>query len=99
MIKKFKQLFKDLLDNDKISKDEYDKICPKGARPGILYDNPKIHKPVVDNLDTIKFLIPLLEPFTHNEFTIKDSFNFAKEMTVHFIWLILMLSLYSLTSH
>ena len=27
--KKFKQLFKDLLDNDKISKDEYDKICPK----------------------------------------------------------------------
>ena len=27
--KKFKQLFKDLLDNDKISKDEYDKIFPK----------------------------------------------------------------------
>ena len=48
--KKFKQLFKDLLDNDKISKDEYDKICPKGSRPGILYGNPKIHKPVVNNL-------------------------------------------------
>ena len=48
--KKFKQLFKDLLDNGKISKDEYDKICPKGSRPGIFYDNPKIHKPVVDNL-------------------------------------------------
>ena len=47
--KKFKQLFKDLLDNDKISKDEYDKICPKGSRPGILYGNPKIHKLVVDN--------------------------------------------------
>ena len=27
--KKFKQVFKDLLDNDKISKDEYDKIYPK----------------------------------------------------------------------
>ena len=26
--KKLKQLFKYLLDNDKISKDEYDKICP-----------------------------------------------------------------------
>ena len=42
--KKFKQLFKDLLDNGKISKDEYDKICPKGSRPGILSGNPKIHK-------------------------------------------------------
>ena len=79
--KKFKQLFKDLLDNDKISKDEYDKICPKGSRPGILYGNPKIHKPVVDNLpkfrpilsaintpgyNLAKFLIPILEALTHN---------------------------------
>ena len=48
--KEFKQLFKDLLDNDKVSKDEYDKICPEGSRPGILYDNPKIHKTVVNNL-------------------------------------------------
>ena len=27
-----------------------------------------------------KFLIPILEPLTHNRFTIKDSFNFAKEI-------------------
>ena len=96
--KKFKQLFKDLLDNDKISKDEYDKICPKGSRPGILYGNPKIHKPVVDNLpkfrpilsaintpgyNLAKFLIHKLEPLTHNEFTIKDSFSFAKEITTY----------------
>ena len=96
--KKFKQLFKDLLDNDKISKDEYDKICPKGSRPGILYGNPKIHKPVVDNLpkfrpilsaintpgyNLAKFLIPILEPLTHNEFTIKDSFSFAKDITTY----------------
>ena len=95
---KFKQLFKDLLDNDKISKDEYDKICPKGSRPGILYGNPKIHKPVVDNLpkfrpilsaintagyNLAKFLIPILEPLTHNEFTIKDSFSFAKDITTY----------------
>ena len=25
----------------------------------------------------------MLEPLTHNEFTIKDSFNFAKEITVY----------------
>ena len=31
--RKFKQLYKDLLDNEKISKDEYDKICTKGSRP------------------------------------------------------------------
>ena len=48
--KKFKHLFKDLLDDDKISKDEYDKICPKVSRPGIRYGNPKIHTPVIDNL-------------------------------------------------
>ena len=48
--KKFIQFFKNLLDNDKVSKDEYDKICSKGSRPGILYDNPKIYKLVVNNL-------------------------------------------------
>ena len=48
--KKCKQLFTDFLDNDKISKDQYDKICHKGSRPGILYGNPKIHKPLVNNL-------------------------------------------------
>ena len=40
----------DFLDNDKISKNQYDKICHKGFRPGILYGNHKIHKPVANNL-------------------------------------------------
>ena len=99
--KKIKKLFRDLLDNDKISKDEYDKICPKGSRPGILYGNPKIHKPAVDNLlkfwpilpvinnpgyNIAKFLIPILEPFTHNEFTKEKTL-----MMVHYIWLVVML--------
>ena len=96
--KRFKQLFKDLLDNDKTSKEEYDKICPKGSRPGILYGSPKGHKLVVDNLpkfqpiksaintlgyNLIKLLIPILEPLTRNEFAIKDSFSFAKEITTY----------------
>ena len=50
---KFKQLFKNLIDNDEVTKDEYDKICPKGSRPGILSVNPKIHKPIVNNLPEI----------------------------------------------
>ena len=28
-------------------------------------------------------MIPILEPLTHNEFTIEDSFNFAKEITTY----------------
>ena len=83
----FKQVLRDLLDNDKISKDEYDQICPKGSRPRILYGNPKIHKAVVNNLpkfrpilsaintpgyNIAKFLISILESLTHNEFTIHD---------------------------
>ena len=96
--KKFKQLFKDLLDNEKISKDEYNKIYPKGFRSGIFYCNPIIHEPVVSNLvkfrsilstlnarrcNTVKFLITILEPITHNEFAIKNSFNFAKVRTIY----------------
>ena len=50
MDKKLKQFFKDLVDNEKISKDDYDKICTKGSRPGVLYGNPEIHKLVIDNL-------------------------------------------------
>ena len=77
----------DNVDNDKISKDVYDQICPKGSRPRILYGNPKIHKAVVNNLpkfrpilsaintpgyNIAKFLISILESLTHNEFTIHD---------------------------
>ena len=46
--KVLKQLFKNLLDNDKLSKDEYDKIRTKGSRSGKLYSNPKIHQLVVN---------------------------------------------------
>ena len=96
--KKIKQLFKDLLNNDKINKDGYDKICPKGSRAGILYGNPKVHKPVVNNLpkfqpilsaintpryNLTKFLIHKLESLTHNQFTLKDSFSFDKEITTN----------------
>ena len=96
--KKYKRLFKDLLDNDKISKDEYNKICPKGSRPGILYGSPKIHKLVVDNspkfrpilsainipgYNLAKFLISILEQLTYKEFTTIDSFSFAQEITTY----------------
>ena len=98
MTKISKQLFRDVLDNDKTSKDEYNKMCPKCSRSAILYSNPKINKPVVNNLpkfrpilsaintpgyNSANFLIPILEPLTHNEFSTKDSFNFAKEIKTY----------------
>ena len=48
--KKFRKLFNNLYDNNKISKDKLLKIFPVGSRPGILYGNPKVHKLVVDNM-------------------------------------------------
>ena len=74
----------------------YKKISPVGCRPGILYGQAKIHKPVINNfpsyisiLDSIntpsyklpKFLVPILSPLAINEYTVKDSFAFAKEIT------------------
>ena len=96
--KKFRKLFKNLKDNGKITEDEFNRICPIGSRPGILYGNPKVHKPVINNTpkfrpilsaintpgyNLAKFLIPILEPLTHNEYTVKDSFSFAREITTY----------------
>ena len=71
------------------------KICRTGSKPGILYGQAKVHKPVEDNCasfcpilsaigtptyDLVKFLIPILEPLTENEYTVYDSFSFASEV-------------------
>ena len=68
---------------------------PRGSRFGILYDLCKVHKQLVDNCPPFrpimsaiktpthklaKFLIPLLEPITTNMYTIKNSFEFSKEI-------------------
>ena len=73
----------------------YSNIAPTGSRPGILYGLPKVHKPLIDGnpkfrqiLSAIstptyrlsKYLVPLLTPITTNDYTVKDSFSFAKEV-------------------
>ena len=73
---------------------QYMSIAPTGTRPGMLYGLPKIHKALVNNLPKFrpiismiatptyklsKFLVPIIEPITTNEYTVKDSFAFAKE--------------------
>ena len=65
------------------------------SRPGIMYGLAKIHNIVTDGLPFFrpilsaigtptckfaKFLVPILEPLTANEYTFKDSFTFAEEL-------------------
>ena len=74
---------------------QYWSIAPTGTKPGILYGLPKIHKALVNNLPKFrpiismiatptyklsKFLVPIIEPITTNEYTVKDSFSFAQEV-------------------
>ena len=70
-------------------------IKPVGSRPGIMYGLCKVHKeevdgcplfrPILSALQTptynlAKFLVPILDPLTKNEYTVKDSFHFAEEI-------------------
>ena len=65
------------------------------GKPGIMYDLAKVHKIFIDGLPSFrpilsaigtptyklaKFLVPILESLTTNEYTIKDSFTFAEEL-------------------
>ena len=63
-----------------------------GSGPGIMYGSPKVHKPdtplrpilAAYNTPTFKlakFLVPLLEPFTSNNYTIKNSCQFQQYIT------------------
>ena len=67
----------------------------RGSRFGILYGLCKVHKQLVDNCppfrpimsaiktptyNLAKFLVPLLEPITTNMYTVKNSFEFSKEI-------------------
>ena len=88
-------VLKNLRDKREISIEQYKDLSPSGSRPGIIYGLAKVHKIVTDGLPSFrpilsaistptyklaKFLVPMLEPLTTNEYTIKDSFTFAKEL-------------------
>ena len=88
-------LFKSLKNQNEISEKNYDNLYPSGSKPGILYGLGKIHKALKEEIPTFrrilsaigtptyklaKFCDKLLKPITTNEYTIKDSFSFAKEV-------------------
>ena len=74
----------------------YKHLYPQGSQPGIMYGPSKIHKPLVNGFPRLrpilsaintgtykwaKFFVALLKPFTSNNYTVKDSFDFAKDIT------------------
>ena len=83
-----------LRQNNHIDKITYDELRVSSSKPGILYGLPKVHKPgtplrpILSSIGTCgynlsKFLVPNLEHLTVNEFTVKDSFSFADEISKH----------------
>ena len=74
----------------------YNHLYPCGSHPGILYGIAKVYKPVINQCPSLqsilsaiktpsykvaKFLVLLFTPLTSNNFTIKDSFSFAEEVS------------------
>ena len=88
-------IFKNLVDSNSMSKEMRKSIKPVGTRPGTRYGLCKVHKQEVDgcppfrpilsafqtpSYNVAKFLVPILDPLTKNEYTVKDSFHFAEDI-------------------
>ena len=93
--KKLTNLLKELKASEAISETDYKKLKPRGSSFGVLYGLCKTHKKVLDKCPPLrpilsaiktpsynlaKFLVPLIEPITKNNFTVKNSFEFSKEI-------------------
>ena len=93
--KHINEILKRLKFSGSLSDKQYKKIKVVGSRPGVLCGLCKIHKAIVDvcppfrpilsaigtpTYKIAKFLVPILSCLTINEFSIKDSFSFAKEI-------------------
>ena len=81
--------------NNQINEDLYNKLFPVGSQPRVFYGFAKAHKKVFDGCPAFrpilsaigtptykiaKFLVPMLKDLTSNEYSVKGSFDFAKEM-------------------
>ena len=88
-------ILKEIKNKNQINEDLYNKLRPVGSQPGVLYGLAKVHKKVIDGclafrpiLSAIgtstykiaKFFVPMLKDLTSNEYSVKDLFDFAKEI-------------------
>ena len=92
---RIKKVLNPLKEKGIISEKMFDKISPIGSQPGRLYGLCKVHKesinghkpfrPILSAIKTptyelAKFLIPLLEPLTKNDYVTTDSFTFSDDV-------------------
>ena len=84
---KVNRLLRKLMKEKVLSERCYKDLYAKGTSPAVLYGLPKIHKtgiplrPVMAAYGTCsykiaKFIVPILAPFTTNEYTIRNSYDF-----------------------
>ena len=92
-----RKVIKDLCRDNKISKARFESLWPVGSQPGILYGLAKVHKlfemypkvrPILSAVGTpthalAKYLVSFFSSVTTNEYTVKDSFSFSKEIAEH----------------
>ena len=96
MGERISRLLKSLEDQGEISEKEKNDLYPSGSKPRVLYGLAKIHKTLKDRPPSFRpilsatgvsiyklaqFCDQLLKPLTKNEYTVKDSFSFAKEVS------------------
>ena len=88
---KYNRILRSLKSDDKIDQGTYSKLYASGSQPGLLYGLAKVHKsevplrPILSSINTFnyplaKYLVPLLTSITTNQYTVQDSFSFAKEI-------------------
>ena len=79
-----------------VTADLYKHLYPQGSQPSIMDLLSKIHKPLVNDIPYLrpilsaintvtykwaKFFVPLLKSCTTNHYAVRDSFDFAKDIT------------------
>ena len=90
-INTFLRKLKKMLPPYKLNEKTYQKLTVSGSQLGILYGLPKVHKknfplrPILSACNTsayniAKYLVPIINPITKNEYTAISSFDFAKEI-------------------
>ena len=88
---KLNRFLRQLKEKGSIGDRVYHQVYASGSKPGILYGLPKVHKsdiplrPILSAIGThnyqlAKYLGPIINPITVNEYTVTDSFNFVKEV-------------------
>ena len=88
---KLNRFLKQLQENSYLSDNEYTSLYASGSNPGIMYGLPKIHKdnvplrPVLSSFKTFnyklaKFLVPHLQSYEKNNYSLSNSYEFFNDV-------------------